>query len=88
MSAHTSGMEWAASPSPSVWRKRVALEGPQESGRVTSVVRHYLHACSVLTVALDDRPHKKCGSNRFLTLYIRVPALFWHLFPWYVEVQQ
>ncbi len=39
VSAHTRGMEWAPSPSPSVWRKRVALEGPQESGRVTSVVR-------------------------------------------------
>ncbi|CAM9425557.1 unnamed protein product, partial [Hapterophycus canaliculatus] len=37
---HTSAMEWAPSPSPSVWRKRVALEGPQESGRVTSVVRY------------------------------------------------
>ncbi|CAM9402519.1 unnamed protein product [Ectocarpus sp. 12 AP-2014] len=40
VSVHTSGMEWAPSPSPSVWRKRVALEGPQESGRVTSVVRY------------------------------------------------
>ncbi|CAM9217242.1 unnamed protein product [Scytosiphon promiscuus] len=37
---HTNAMEWAPSPSPSVWRKRVALEGPHESGRVTSVVRY------------------------------------------------
>lgn len=43
MCAHTRGMEWAPSPSPSVWRKRVALEGPQESGRVTSVVRLCVH---------------------------------------------
>lgn len=40
ITAHTNRMEWAPSPSPSVWRKRVALEGPQESGRVTSVVRY------------------------------------------------
>ena len=33
-------MEWAPSPSKSVWRKRVHLVGPLESGQVTSVVRY------------------------------------------------
>ena len=33
-------MEWAASPSGTVWRKRVHLVGPAESGQVTSVVRY------------------------------------------------
>eukprot|EP00904_Undaria_pinnatifida_P013756 jgi/Undpi1/9510/HiC_scaffold_27.g11966.m1 len=41
IAAHTNRMDWAPSPSPSVWRKRVALEGPQESGRVTSVVLNH-----------------------------------------------
>ena len=38
--ADTTLMEWAASPSGSVWRKRVHLVGPPESGQVTSVVRY------------------------------------------------
>lgn len=38
--ADTSRMEWASSPSGSVWRKRVHLVGPAESGQVTSVVRY------------------------------------------------
>jgi hypothetical protein len=33
-------MSWAASPSPSVLRKRLHLVGPQESGQVTSLVRY------------------------------------------------
>ena len=33
-------MVWAPSPSGSVWRKRVHLVGPAESGQVTSVVRY------------------------------------------------
>jgi anti-sigma factor ChrR (cupin superfamily) len=36
----TTRMEWAPSPSGSVWRKRVHLVGPPESGQVTSVVRY------------------------------------------------
>lgn len=36
----TSRMDWTASPSASVWRKRVHLVGPPESGQVTSVVRY------------------------------------------------
>src|SRR5688572_3532632 len=36
----TARMEWAPSPSPSVWRKRVHLVGSPESGQVTSVVRY------------------------------------------------
>eukprot|EP00051_Salpingoeca_urceolata_P015268 m.197131 g.197131 ORF g.197131 m.197131 type:complete len:289 (+) comp18342_c0_seq7:181-1047(+) len=36
----TASMPWASSPSKTVWRKRVALEGPPEAGRVTSVVRY------------------------------------------------
>lgn len=36
----TASMEWAASPSPTVWRKRIEHDGPPEAGRVTSVVRY------------------------------------------------
>lgn len=36
---HTSAMDWQDSPSVAVWRKRLDLSGPQEQGRVTSVVR-------------------------------------------------
>jgi anti-sigma factor ChrR (cupin superfamily) len=38
--ADTTRMEWVPSPSGSVWRKRVHLVGPPESGQVTSVVRY------------------------------------------------
>lgn len=38
--ADTAAMDWQASPSPSVWRKRLDLAGPAEAGRVTSVVRY------------------------------------------------
>lgn len=38
--ADTTRMEWAPAPSGSVWRKRVHLVGPPESGQVTSVVRY------------------------------------------------
>ena len=38
--ADTAAMEWQASPSPSVWRKRLDLVGEAEAGRVTSVVRY------------------------------------------------
>jgi anti-sigma factor ChrR (cupin superfamily) len=38
--ADTSCMEWAASPSGTVWRRRVHLVGAPESGQVTSVVRY------------------------------------------------
>ncbi len=37
---HTDAMDWTASPSGTVWRKRVHLVGPPESGQVTSVVRY------------------------------------------------
>jgi len=36
----TTQMEWVSSPSGSVWRKRVHLVGPPESGQVTSIVRY------------------------------------------------
>ena len=36
----TGAMQWQASPSGTVWRKRVHLVGPAESGQVTSVVRY------------------------------------------------
>ncbi len=36
----TAAMEWATSPSPSVFRKRLHLVGGAESGQVTSVVRY------------------------------------------------
>ena len=38
--ADTGAMDWQASPSPSVLRKRLDLAGPAEAGRVTSVVRY------------------------------------------------
>lgn len=38
--AHTGQIEWTASPSGTVWRKRVHLVGPPESGQVTSIVRY------------------------------------------------
>ena len=40
----TTSMEWTPSPSGSVWRKRVHLVGPPESGQVTSVVRYEPHS--------------------------------------------
>lgn len=36
----TASMDWIPSPSRTVWRKRVHLVGPPESGQVTSVVRY------------------------------------------------
>ncbi|MDX1527926.1 MAG: cupin domain-containing protein [Gammaproteobacteria bacterium] len=38
--ADTTQMDWTSSPSGTVWRKRVHLVGPPESGQVTSVVRY------------------------------------------------
>lgn len=38
--ADTAAMQWEASPSPSVWRKRLHLSGSAEAGVVTSVVRY------------------------------------------------
>ena len=38
--ADTAAMEWAPSPSGTVWRKRVHLVGAPESGQVTSIVRY------------------------------------------------
>jgi anti-sigma factor ChrR (cupin superfamily) len=38
--ADTEHMPWTPSPSGSVWRKRMHLVGPAESGQVTSVVRY------------------------------------------------
>jgi anti-sigma factor ChrR (cupin superfamily) len=37
---HASDMKWQASPSGSVWRKRLHLVGGAESGQVTSIVRY------------------------------------------------
>jgi len=36
----TTAMEWQASPSPTVWRKRLHHSGSAEAGPVTSVVRY------------------------------------------------
>lgn len=36
----TAEMDWQPSPSATVWRKRLYLDGPAEAGRVTSVVRY------------------------------------------------
>src|SRR5262245_9847991 len=40
VSMDSNAMAWAPSPSGSVWRKRLHLVGPPESGQVTSVVRY------------------------------------------------
>lgn len=40
VSVDTEKMDWSPSPSGTVWRKRVHLVGPPESGQVTSVVRY------------------------------------------------
>src|SRR5262245_39154696 len=37
---HTPGLQWAPSPSPFVFRKRLEHSGPAEAGRVTSLVRY------------------------------------------------
>lgn len=37
---HSRSMGWAPSPSGTVWRKRLHLVGPPESGQVTSIVRY------------------------------------------------
>ncbi len=36
----TGALDWQPSPSASVWRKRLYLDGPVEDGRVTSIVRY------------------------------------------------
>ena len=41
---HTKAMPWSASPSGTVWRKRLHLVGPTESGQVTSVVHYQEHS--------------------------------------------
>jgi len=40
VSADTANQDWVASPSGTVFRKRVHLVGPAESGQVTSIVRY------------------------------------------------
>jgi anti-sigma factor ChrR (cupin superfamily) len=40
----TGPMPWSASPSGTVWRKRLHLVGPAEAGQVTSVVRYQEHS--------------------------------------------
>jgi len=37
---HSDELPWQASPTPSVWRKRLEHSGPAEAGRVTSIVRY------------------------------------------------
>jgi len=58
--ADTTRMEWTPSPSGSVWRKRVHLVGPPESGQVTSVVRYEPHS----TFPAHDHP----GGEEILVL--------------------
>jgi quercetin dioxygenase-like cupin family protein len=36
----TQAIDWQPSPSATVWRKRLDLAGPKETGRVTSIVRY------------------------------------------------
>ncbi len=48
---HTAAMDWLASPSPSVWRKRLDLAGAAESSRVTSIVRYDANS------AFPEHPH-------------------------------
>lgn len=56
----TAAMAWSPSPSGSVWRKRVHLVGPPESGQVTSVVRYEPHS----TFHAHDHP----GGEEILVL--------------------
>ena len=56
----THSMAWEASPSPSVWRKRLELRGAAESGRVTSVVRYEPDS--------SFRPHPHPDGEEFLVL--------------------
>ncbi len=48
----TGALDWQPSPSPTVWRKRLYLDGAGETGRVTSIVRY--HANSAFPV--HDHP--------------------------------
>lgn len=48
---HTDEMDWSASPSPGVWRKRLERVGPPEAGRVRSVVRYDAGS------AFSEHPH-------------------------------
>jgi anti-sigma factor ChrR (cupin superfamily) len=57
---HTAAMEWQASPSPTVWRKRLDLAGSAEAGRVTSVVRYDADS------AFPSHPHP--GGEEILVL--------------------
>lgn len=57
---HTDEMDWQPSPSPTVQRKRLELDGPVEAGRVTSVVR-YLPASSF-------HPHEHPDGEEILVL--------------------
>jgi len=52
VSVDTNDMPWSPSPSGTVWRKRVHLVGPAESGQVTSVVRYEPGA----TFPIHDHP--------------------------------
>lgn len=53
-------MEWTPSPSGTVWRKRVHLVGPPESGQVTTIVRYEPGA----TFPVHDHP----GGEEILVL--------------------
>lgn len=56
---HTAAMDWQASPSPSVWRKRLDLAAGAETSRVTSVVRYDAGSSFAL------HPHP-CGEEIFV----------------------
>jgi anti-sigma factor ChrR (cupin superfamily) len=60
VSVDTGAMQWTASPSGSVWRKRVHRVGPAESGQVTSLVRYEAGA----TFPAHDHP----GGEEILVL--------------------
>ena len=51
VTVHTAAVDWQASPSPTVWRKRLHLTGEAESGRVTSIVRYDADS------AFPEHPH-------------------------------
>ena len=56
----TRAMEWSASPSSNVWRKRLHLVGPAESGQVTSIVRYDAKSTFL--------PHDHPGGEEILVL--------------------
>ena len=59
-SARLNSMKWVPSPAPGIWRKRVYMDGPSESCKVTSIVRYDAGA--------HFPPHDHPGGEEILVL--------------------